>query len=43
MQYLKPKLKKREEAQGEMAKSRALNEGARAGNAKSARASEDRR
>ena len=37
------KLKKWEQDQGKMAKSRALNEGTRAGNAKSARASEDRR
>jgi circadian clock protein KaiC len=37
------KLKKWQQDQGEMAKSRALNQGARAGNAKSARASEDRR
>ncbi len=37
------KVKKWEQDQGKMAKSRALNEGTRAGNAKSARASEDRR
>jgi circadian clock protein KaiC len=37
------KVKKWEQDQGNMAKSRALNEGPRAGNAKSARASEDRR
>ena len=37
------KLKKWEQDQGKMAKSRALNEGTRAGNAKSAKASEDRR
>jgi circadian clock protein KaiC len=37
------KVKKWEQGQGKMAKSRALNEGTRAGNAKSARASEDRR
>jgi circadian clock protein KaiC len=37
------KLKKWEQDQGIMAKSRALNEGSRAGNAKSARVSEDRR
>jgi circadian clock protein KaiC len=37
------KVKKWEQDRGKMAKSRALNEGPRAGNAKSARASEDRR
>ena len=37
------KLKTWEKDQGKMAKSRAVNEGARAGKAKSARASEDRR
>jgi len=37
------KLKKREQDQDKMAKSRAVKEGTRAGNARSARASEDRR
>ena len=37
------KVKKWEQAQGNMAKSRALNEGIRAGNSKSSRTSEDRR
>jgi circadian clock protein KaiC len=37
------KVKKWEQDQGQMAKSRALNEGTRAGNAKSSRTSEDRR
>jgi hypothetical protein len=37
------KVRKWEQDQGKMAKSRAINEGTRAGNAKSARASEDSR